>query len=316
VGYFRGYEGINADTGGVNNVKRGVNNLDISIFEGKYNVSKDLTVGAAYYGLYDYRQAAATMLVHTAALNADTKLGPVALSGFLAAQFGELENKITNVEQDLHGLAGNLAAKVKVGPGTLKGAFLFTSGDKRNGTGANNNSWQSLQMSLAGVQSGAGLNNINMSTSGSLNTYNESGMMLLNRNAAAGGTTTDREVVFTTNNRNQGVTALFVGYDTVFTPKFYTNVNAGVALTSFNNAAQPIRTGSAAAPRRNGSQFLGTEVNVETGYKLYDNLTASVQAAYVFLGDYYKGTASNSTALSPKDPMDPYTARLVLSYAF
>ncbi len=61
----------------------------------------------------------------------------------------------------------------------------------------------------------------------------------------------------------------------------------------------------------NGTNFLGTEINIETGYKLYDNLTAKIQAAYVILGGYYAGTAANG-----KDPEDPYTARVMLSYVF
>jgi hypothetical protein len=302
VGYFRGYEGLFGDSGGA---KRGVNNLDIAILEGKYNVSKDISVGAAYYGYYDYRQQTATMLDHTFAVNADAKVGPVALSGFLAGQVGDLDNKATGVSKDLTGYAANVAAKLKAGPGTAKLAFLYTSGDKDNGTGSKNKAWQSVQQDLNGVAT--------LAAAGPLNTYNESGMMLLNRNAAAAGTSTDRNIVDTTNNKNQGVTGFFVGYDATLSPKLLVSANAGIALTSENNASRPLVTGTAL---RNSSNFLGTEVNVEAGYKLYDNLTASVQAAYVFLGDYYEGTASNGTAASPKDPMNPYTTRLVLSYVF
>jgi hypothetical protein len=53
---------------------------------------------------------------------------------------------------------------------------------------------------------------------------------------------------------------------------------------------------------------LGTEINTEIGYKLYDNMTASVQAAYLFLGDFYK--VSGST------PDNPYTTKVMLNYTF
>jgi hypothetical protein len=41
---------------------------------------------------------------------------------------------------------------------------------------------------------------------------------------------------------------------------------------------------------------------------VYDNLTASVSAAYMFLGDFYK--------VSSGKPDDPYTTRLMLNYTF
>ncbi len=62
--------------------------------------------------------------------------------------------------------------------------------------------------------------------------------------------------------------------------------------------------------KNKGNNFMGTEFNVETGYKLYDNLTASVQGAYVILGGYYSDMDNG------RDPANPFTARLALNYAF
>jgi hypothetical protein len=305
VGYFRGYEGTG--TNAIPAGKRGVNNLDIGIVEGKYNITKDLSVGAAYYGFYDYRQSTRTMQDHTLAVSADAKVGPVALSGFLAGQMGSIDDKTGPIAtQDLTGFAANVAAKIKAGPGSVKAAALYTSGDNHNGTGKDNHAWQSVQQDINGVTP--------LTASGQLNTYNESGMMLLNRNAAAGGTTSDQAIAVTTNNQNQGLTGFFVGYDATLTPKLSASANAGIALTSEKNASRPNVNNVAGS--KNSSRFLGTEINVEAGYKVYDNLTASVQAAYVFLGDYYKGTATDSTTASSKDPANPYTTRLVLSYVF
>ena len=95
-----------------------------------------------------------------------------------------------------------------------------------------------------------------------------------------------------------------MGYDATITPKLYANANVGVAWAAKNHKTNRLS-------QANGTNFLGTEVNVETGYKMYDNLTASVQAAYLFLGGYYNGVAAGG-----KDPEDPYTARVLLKYAF
>jgi hypothetical protein len=301
LGYFRGYEGNNGDTGLANKI--GVNNLDMVILQSKFAVTKDLSVGADYYGYFDYRDSAATMKDHTLAVNADAKVGPVAVSGFIAGQMGDLKNSTAGTKQDLVGFAANVAGKLKVGPGTAKLAALYTSGD--NGKG-DNSAWQSLQQSIAGVGT---LN----TTAGSLNTYNESGMMLLMRNAAAAGTSTDRGLAWTTNFKNQGVTGIFAGYDAAITPKFYANGNVGAAWTSNENPiSKPTNLATSA---KNSSDFLGTELNVETGYKLYDNLTASVQAAYVVLGDYYKNTGRDAAGAAAT-PDNPFTTRLVLTYVF
>jgi hypothetical protein len=316
VGYFRGYEGDGGSTGAF---KMGVNNLDLVILEGKFFATKDLTVGANYYGYFDYRDANATILDHTFAINADATMGPLALSGFVAGQTGTTRNttglvggSVNNSTSSVKmtGYAANAAARLKVGPGTAKLAGLYTSGDDGNG---GNSSWLSLQQSVNGART--------QSNAGSLNTYNESGMMLLNRNSASQGGSSDREIAATTNNRDQGLIMLTAGFDANLTPKLYANVNAGVAWVAEARRVNNNDRGDADAGRpslvagRSTSNFLGTEVNVESGYKVYDNLTASVQGAYVFLGDYYKGT-NQVAGKAGQNPDDLYTARLVLSYVF
>jgi hypothetical protein len=332
LGYFRGYEGNGGDTTGGSGVsgglgfKMGVNNLDLVILEGKYNITKDIAVGANYYGYFDYRSSAATILDHTFGLNADANVGPVNLSGFLAGQIGIIRNQTglttgtvnnSTADVDLNGIAANVTAKVKVGPGTAKLAGLYTSGDSGNRAG-HNHSWLSLQQSASGA--------VGQSAASSLNSYNDSGMMLMNRNASAQGTTTDRSIGWTSNNRDQGLILATTGYDAVLTPKLYANANVGFGWTSASRTAnvndvgdgdalKPVITGGGVAGRRNASNFLGTEFNVETGYKLYDNLTASVQAAYLVLGGYYKAT-NQIAGKGGTDPENPYTTRVVLSYTF
>jgi hypothetical protein len=349
VGYFRGYEGNNGDvngggTAGGNGFKMGVNNLDIVILEGKFAVSKDFALGADYYGYYDYRSAAATMLLHTAALSADATMGPLALSGFVAGQLGVIRNQsgaasvLNNSTHsiDLKGMAANVAARLKAGPGTAKVAALYTSGDGGNDPNKNY-SWQSLQQSVAGMgvkavaaapattnlvtgvvtPAVAAVSASSYTNSGSLNTYNESGMMLLNRNAASQGGSSDRNIINTSNNRDQGVVLITAGYDANLTPKLYANANVGMGWTANNRLANNNDLTDLDAKRTSvrGSKYLGAEINVETGYKMYDNLTASVQAAYVILGGYYNNQ-NQVVGHANTDPDNPYTARVVLSYAF
>jgi len=208
-------------------------------------------------------------------------LGTAMASPVILSPIGSL--RALHAEADL-GVAR--AAKVKVGPGTAKTAFLITSGDK-DADGVDH-SWQSVVQSKSGVNAG-----------GTLGTYTESGMILLNRNPAAGGTSSDRTIISNNSNNGQGATILTAGYDATITPKLFATANVGVGLTTVAKTAAA-----------NGSHYQATEVNAEVGYKLYDNLTTSVQAAYAFLGPYYKNTASG------KDPVDPYTTRINLTYAF
>ena len=293
IGYFRGYEGIK---GGVSS-PRGTDNLDIAVLEGKYALNKDLSLGGAYYLLSDYRTSL-PLTYHTFGVTADAKVGPAAISGFAAYQTGYNRNASSASTLPTYTLgsnggrisawAANVAAKVQAGPGTARAAFLITSGDKE--ADGVDHSWQSLVQSVNGPNQGL-----------TLGTYTESGMILLNRNPATGGTSSDRTIVNTMGNNGRGVTLLTAGYDATITPKTFATANVGVALTTENKIGD-----------QNGSHYQGTEVNTEVGYKLYDNLTASVQAAYVFLGSYYDNTADNKT----KDPVNPYSARINLTYAF
>ncbi len=291
---------------------RGQEDLHFGIIEGKFDVSKDLKLGAVYYLYADQRgidtaaaitqasRSYSSMAVNTFGLTADAKLGPVDLSGFVAAQFGEFRDVSTlvvnaptvprnNFYQSAY--AYNLAAKMAAGPGTLRTALLFTSGNGDMSRSNNNNrldGWVTTQYSP----------NVNNSgyTPLAANSYNESNMMLLNRATNMGGSSTDNSLVYQANNgtsplTGQGVYLLSLGYDAKITPKFYVNGNIGAAWAAKNNALRPkdqnVRAADGTRGVANGSSYMGSELNVETGYKMYDNLTASFQAAYVLLGGYY-----------------------------
>jgi len=322
VGYFRAYDQSFFSTSRTN---RGIDNLDIVALSADYNINKDAKVGVAYYLYNDNRNdldintSSATfqapLTVHVFGVNGDMRLGKLGLSGFAAMQQGTVHSKNSG-RATISGYAFNAAAKMPVGPGTLRSAFLYASGD--DGRDGINTAWQSVTQTQNGV------------ISAPANTYNESNMMLLNRAAGMEGTQSDVNIVNSINNRNQGVILATIGYDTQITPKFYANANVGVAWAAKNNAGSVSTTSNSTSstgvttrtdivtPNRpvgpggfNGTNFLGTEINLETGYKMYDNLTAKLQAAYVILGGYYAGTAANG-----KDPEDPYTARVMLSYVF
>lgn len=334
AGYFRAYDESFFTTSGANtaiaaNVK-GNQNLDIGALEFKYDLTKDTKLGAVYYVYADGRpfyvsttpgnssspSATGTLvdsatLIHTFGLTGETKVGPVALSGFAAYQFGLLRGFLgSNDTAYLNAFAYNVAAKAPVGPGTLKSALLFTSGNDQNNSsgGKHLTGWVGVSQSP---------NSTWASTTGTT-TYNEGGMMLLNRNALNNNTSTDYAIIYNTSNGTnpvdaQGMYLYTLGYDATITPKLYTNVNAGAAWAAHTNISKPF---DRATGKQNATNYMGTEVNLETGYKMYDNLTARVQAAYVILGGYYKGSSSIGTATAAKDPENPYTARVILSYAF
>jgi len=307
---------------------RGNNNLDIGALELKYALSKDTSLGAVYYlyadsrpfytsstssttGVITYSKVDDATMIHTIGLTGETKVGPVALSGFAAYQGGLLRNVDgRNNSAYLNALAYNVAAKAAVGPGTFKTALLFTSGNGNN-PGKHYTGWVGTSQSP---------NSTWASTTGT-STYNEGGMMLLNRNSINNNTSTDYAMIYNTSNgstpiNGQGMYLYTLGYDANITPKFYTNVNAGFAWVAHTNSLKPTDKSLAGTPQ-NASNFMGTEVNVETGYKMYDNLTARFQAAYVILGGMYKNSQYKiGSTGAAADPENPYTARVILSYAF
>ncbi|MDR3579374.1 MAG: hypothetical protein P4L44_05400 [Oryzomonas sp.] len=341
LGYIRGYDQSFFAVGS-NSLPKGNENLDIGVVEAKVAVTKDINVGASYYLYSDGRPVSyggslgsATVapttgssstygtaaspggvitdatVINTFGLNADAKVGLLNLSGFVAYQGGEIKGINTNGIHNayLNAFAYNLAAKAAVGPGTLRSAMLFTSGNDNKASNlksAHLTGWVGTNQSPDAVWTG---------TPGT-NSYNEGNMMLLNRNLVNNNTNTDYAIVYNSGNgttpvNSQGLYLYTIGYDATITPKLYTNVNAGFAWAAHTNSLKPIDANTKAA---NASNFLGTELNIETGYKMYDNLTARVQAAYVILGGYYANAIS--VGGQGHDPENPYTARIILSYAF
>lgn len=267
--------------------------------DGKYNITKDVKVGASYYLLnvdqkagdnfvptsttqtYDYMR-------HTFGVNAEAKFAPLTLDGFLLYQTART-NGPDKIDQK--GWAANLTGKGKLGPGTLKASFLYASGDSKRGTVRDDNTYYGITNETSGANGE--------------HSFYESDMMILFRNKY--NITGDRAIVYNVTNVIGG----FVGYNANITPKAFANVNAGFVAAATGNddfGSARVTIGG------HKSDYLGTEINGEIGYKVFDNLTASLQGAYVFLGDYYKDTVG--TAANPQTPRDPYEGRIMLNYAF
>lgn len=264
---------------------------DLFILDNTFALGKDTKAAFSYYFYNDNKTASANPIhIHTFGLSGESKMGPATVSGFLAAQAGSKAESATVKVVNYHGWAANAAAKLAAGPGTAKAAFLYLSGNSSNDIattgGGSNRAWFN-----AGV-----------------NSYNESGMMILARNTANSPTNTDtylRRMV-------SDIALLSCGYDANLSKELYLNANVGFGWAGTANTAATDK----ATNKQNSSTYMGTEINLESGYKVSDNLTLRAQAAYAMLGGYYKGSAANGTAAAAKDPENPYTMRLLASFKF
>lgn len=268
----------------------GDQNTDLFVLDNTYAFSKDTKATFSYYLNADYSTANQAQLLNTFGLGGQTKLAGIDLSGFVAMQAGH-EKQLNASSKKYHGWAANIGAKTKIGPGVARLGGLFVSGDKNNNK---HHGWQ-------GVLNPNGL---------PVQSFNESGLIILTRNTANSPTQTDhylrREIT------NQAL--LYAGYNAQLTEKF--NLDGGVGFAwvpsseADNKNVQNYGTG-----KRNASDFMGTEIGLTAGYQLYKNLKLQAQGAYMINGGYYKNTvADNNGAL--KTPDNPYTMRLQARYSF
>jgi hypothetical protein len=225
---------------------------DMVSLDGKYTVSKNMKLGAAYYYLSDDRIPAEEAKVHTLGINAEGVVGPVTLTGFALGQFGDYNNT-----KDAEGYAFNLGAKMPLAGGTGRTEFLYASGGE-NG--------KSLYIPKS---SGSG----NLTEGGG---FYDNEMIILSRDKNA--TTIDNAIVYDANNYNQGVIFASVGYDYPITPKLSGSVNLGLGWVAKDLA-------------NHDSKYLGTEFNCEANYQLMPSVTLGARAGYVVLGDYFKTAA-------------------------
>jgi len=266
----------------------GKQTTDIVVVDGKYAVNKDLTVGASYYGVYNDATAAATASalpgfkeLHQIGVNASAKIGPAAVNVFGAYQLGEAQafSKINAYELGATG-------KVKAGPGSVNLAFLLLSGDSNGqGTGNNQKGWQSL---AANTTYFAPANMWLLVRSG----------QSINSSEALGGNYL--------NKGGRGLMGFFGGYEYA-AGKFFANANAGAAFV-------PVTSKTAGVEQDN---YLGTEVNAQVGYKVYDALSVSLVGAYLFLGDGVNSPDAAKRVISTGAYADdPYLTALQFNYVF
>ncbi len=262
---------------------------DFLTIGGKYNVSKDLKVGADYVLLYSdiLRNSQDRTDIHMFGVNGEYVFGPALVDGFFVYQTGTLGRAglAGRGGQTVNAFAANLGGKVKAGPGTARANVLYISGDGKPNSG-DRNDFQTI------MERGATTN---------AHSFPGSEMVLMLDNKY--NHTAAQAVVKDLNNNAQGLIGGFLGYD-VNIGKFFVYSNLGFGAVAKDNGF---------GPKPHESNFLGTEFNTEIGYKLYDNLTVSVVGAYMLLGDYFKGQALDVVGA---DPENPYTARLMVSYAF
>lgn len=286
------------DKGGNSTI--GKKNVDIYVLDGKFAVNKDVALGASYYLAYNdvNEDVAEGQRTHNIGLNAAAKLGTVDLDAFVLYQTGDTlyeYNTVANEAKDVSAWAAQIAAKANLGMATVRGAFLYTSGDDRKDSDESN----AFQTIAGGNASATPLQA--PGTSAPSNNYYSSQMLLLFRNVY--NTDSDNSIVSSMNNGNHGVMAGFLGADFKVNDKFTANVNLGFAANSENQDTDLNGT--------DDDSYLGTELNLSLNYKLYPNLTATLQGAYVMLGDYYDNSAAGG-----KDPDDPYLTGLMLNYTF
>lgn len=295
IGYFR----FN-DTGVAQDRVLGHLTNDLFVLDGKYEVSKELKVGAAYYFFRNnsittdsnnlFESPAITdpynpydsafqrdVKLNALGLNAEYTSGPLTLSGFGIFEVGTVAKRSTTA------WALNAGAKYNVGPGTARAEFLYVSGENR--ADGHSNAFYSVFDQVSVAEHG----------------YWSNEMVILGRDKNA--MTTDNSIIATTGNFGQGQIGGYIGYDLPVTDKLSTAANAGFAAVAKDNAI--------ITNKHHKSNYLGTEINAEANYKLLENLSVGVRAAYVFLGDYYKDVALNN-----ETPVNPYDAKVMFKYSF
>lgn len=258
---------------------------DLIVVDGKFTINKDMKVGATYYLVQnDANKTDATNsqitkydLLHTFGLNADLTFGPANVKPFALYQMGEI-----NDNDDINGYLLGATAKIKVGTtGAVNLAGFYISGDDENTytSGKDVDSFTTI--------------------SANATYFNAANMWLLIRNGQAVNSSFGLNNDLTYGGR--GSYGLFAGYEGKVDKLFY-NANIGYMAT--------------AEERNNEDGSIGTEINCQVGYKLFDNLSVSVAAAYAVLGDGMTNDLAAERVGGAADADDPWMLNTQLSYAF
>lgn len=281
IGWFR-FDDNDATAGTV-----GRETADLLVLDGKYAINKDITVGASYYNIQNDTVAVAASTTNNA-INSAAPFELLHMIGFNAdikagpatiKPFVAYQFGDRTANTDVKAFLLGAVAKIKAGPGAVNLSALYLSGDDNAD------------------------NEKSFSTVGGAYTYfNAANMWLLIRSGQ--GINTSNSVLgndMTAGGR--GLMGLFAGYEGTMGKVFY-NANIGYAQT--------------AEERGTEDGAIGTEVNAQIGYKLFDNLTASAAVAYAMLGDGMSSSTDTDliAGFGKKNADDPYLVNLQLSYTF
>lgn len=259
---------------------------DLWVADAKFAVNKDITLGASYYFIDNDSNTVTTPnstgytnyeKLHVVGANAAIKAGPLALDPFFAYQFGDARE---STGHDISAFLAGATAKVKLGPGSLNATAIYLSGDDDTAD-TDVEGWRIVATGTT--------------------YFNPANMWLLVRSGQ--GINTSSSVL--ANDLTVGGRGLMLGtlgYEGTAGKIFY-NANVGYAQV--------------AEERGTEDEVIGTEVNAQVGYKLYDNLSISAAGAYAFLGDGMGGNAPELiSGFGVADAEDPYMFNIQLAYAF
>lgn len=252
---------------------------DLIVADAKFALTKDMILGASYYNVQNDTTAIAAVAGSATAnvtpavtrVPAYDLLHVVGVNADLkfgpatVRPFAAYEFGEQSGTADISAYLLGATAKVQAGPGAVNLAAIYLSGDK-NGTGDN----KDFKPISAGTTY-----------------FNPANMWLLVRSGQAVNSSFS-VVGNDLGLGGRGSIGLFAGYEGTANKVFY-NANIGHLR--------------AAESRGSEAKTVGTEINAQVGYKMYDNMSVSAAAAYAFLGD-----ASNAD--------DPYLVNVQVSYVF
>ncbi len=252
---------------------------DLFVLDGKYAINKEMKVGASYYNVQ----------ADTGAQTGGDNFQLLHMIGLNAdLTFGPANIKPMfayqfgdfNTNDKITAFMLGAVTKTKVGPGAVNFSAIYLSGDDSTAAGSKRKDFQTV---------------------GANQTYfNTANMWLLVRNGGAVNSSTsilgnDMTV------GGRGLMGVFAGYEGTMDKVFY-NANLGYAQIAKAQAQE--------------KKTIGTEINAQVGYKLYDNLSASAAVAYAILGKGMDSATAGERFAGANDAKDPYAINLQLSYVF
>jgi len=291
---------------------------DFTLYMGAVNYapSKDLKLGFSLYVLQnDTQKSAANLpgaayaanstntylntvpnswLVYTPGIDFAWNAGPVALSGFVLYQFGDVDPFDSTIDSvSVSGLALDLRADANLGPGKGFLEALYVSGGDNNPGG----DYKSI-ITLSDFNASPGGNSAFTRLDYSILMGNADD---INTNQCLIGCAAPASVgASSPSNGGRGMWTAGLGYTMKVADKTSWKIGGGylqaVKLTQADNT-------------QGRSKDMGMEINTNLQYNIMKGLDFGLYAAYAFLGDFYH---VNGVA----DPDDPWDLHFRLNYAF